>query len=115
PPADALANSVSRQVGALIEIADAEGQRVRYVKPHGALYNRIVVDRAQADAVVAGVMAASLGRPLPLLGPAGSAIEAAAADAGIPFVREAFVDRGYLADATLVPRDREGADGIEVG
>ncbi|QKJ18456.1 5-oxoprolinase subunit PxpA [Microbacterium hominis] len=88
----------------------AAGADVRYVKPHGALYNRIVHDAAQADAVADAIasLASRLGRPLPVLG-LGGAIAAAAGDRGLPFVREAFLDRGYLPDGTLVPRSRPGA------
>lgn len=86
------------------------GADIRYVKPHGALYNRIVHDPAQAGAVADAVaaFAEALGRPVPLLG-LGGAIEAAAAARGIPFMREAFLDRGYSADGALVPRDAPGA------
>lgn len=45
---------------------------------------------------------------LPLLGLGSSAVERAAASAGLPFLREAFVDRGYRADGTLVPRGEPG-------
>lgn len=79
----------------------AAGGSIRYLKPHGALYNRIVADEVQAD-VVARV-AADAG--LPVLGLPGSAIERAADRLGVRFVAEAFADRGYLADGSLAPRD----------
>jgi UPF0271 protein len=78
---------------------------VRYLKPHGALYNRIVVDEAQAE-VVARV-AADAG--LPILGLPGSAVERAAERLGVRFVVEAFADRGYRPDGSLAPRDTVGA------
>jgi UPF0271 protein len=89
------------QVGALAGIAQSAGGRVAYVKPHGALYNRIAVDPAIAEVVAE--TAGSL--DLPVLGLPRSAIEAACARAGVRFVREAFADRAYLADGTLAPRD----------
>jgi len=69
-----------------------------------------VHDPAQAGAVAGAVVAfaEALGRPLPVLG-LGGEIEAAAAEHGIPFVREAFLDRGYARDGTLVPRGAPGA------
>ncbi|MCM6761434.1 LamB/YcsF family protein [Rathayibacter sp. ZW T2_19] len=104
---DELHADVVYQIGALAAVARAAGTRVRYVKPHGALYNRIVHDEVQAEAVAAAVRDAAPG--LPILGLASSAIERAAAAAGSPFVREAFVDRGYRSDGTLVPRAEAGA------
>lgn len=106
-PADELAAEVAYQIGALEVFARAAGTRVSYVKPHGALYNRVVHDGQQARAVVEGVLLA--GGRLPLLGLPGSRLHACAREAGLPVVAEAFADRAYAADGTLVPRGREGA------
>lgn len=100
-----LRESVAAQLHALV----AAGADVRYVKPHGALYHAVRDDTAQAAAVVAAVAALSerVGRAVPILGLDG-AISRAAASAGLPFRREAFLDRGYLASGALVPRgDRD--------
>lgn len=88
----------------------AAGADVRYVKPHGALYHAASEDAATARAVAAAVadLSAQLGRAVPLLG-LGGAIVSAASDAGLPFHLEAFLDRGYLADGSLVPRGAPGA------
>lgn len=104
-PAD-LAAAVAEQLEAL-RLAGAD---LRYVKPHGALYHAVTRDRAQADAVarVVADVSAVVGRPLPVLGLPGE-ITAAAASVGLPFVHEAFLDRGYLPDGSLVPRSRPGA------
>jgi UPF0271 protein len=80
---------------------------VRYVKPHGALYNTAADDAVQADAVAAAV--AGYDAQLPLVGLAGSAHESAAARHGLRFVAEAFADRAYRSDGRLVPRDEPGA------
>jgi UPF0271 protein len=93
------------QVAALSGIAEQVGGHVAYVKPHGALYNRIAVDLEVAE-VVAEVARAL---DLPVLGLPGSAIAAACDRAGVRFVREAFADRGYLADGTLAPRSLDVA------
>ncbi|WP_328324468.1 LamB/YcsF family protein [Streptomyces sp. NBC_00455] len=106
-PARELADEVAYQIGALELFARAAGSRVSYVKPHGALYNRTVHDEEQAGAVVAGVRLA--GGALPVLGLPGSRLLAAAADAGLPAVTEAFADRAYTAQATLAPRSGPGA------
>ncbi len=78
-----------------------------YVKPHGALYNRVVHDREQAEAVVAGVRLADAS--LPVLGLPSSAVHAAAEAAGLTTVIEAFADRAYTGGGTLVPRSEPGA------
>ncbi|MER6716031.1 5-oxoprolinase subunit PxpA [Streptomyces sp. NPDC000877] len=106
PPAE-LAAEVAYQIGALEVFARAAGARVAYVKPHGALYNRVVHDEEQAAAVVDGVLLAD-GR-LPVLGLPGSRLLELAAKAGLPVVTEAFADRAYTDAGTLVPRSQEGA------
>lgn len=104
---DELADEVVYQVGALQAVAAAAGTSVRYVKPHGALYTAIVHHEAQAAAVVAGVRAVDPDLPLVVL--PGSVVERTARGAGLRTVGEAFVDRGYRADGTLVPRGDPGA------
>ncbi|OAR27713.1 hypothetical protein A8W25_03525 [Streptomyces sp. ERV7] len=106
-PPDELAAEVAYQIGALEVFARAAGSRVSYVKPHGALYNRVVHDEQQAAAVVEGIRLASTA--LPVLGLPGSRLLARAAKAGLPVVGEAFADRAYTSHATLVPRGQDGA------
>jgi 5-oxoprolinase (ATP-hydrolysing) subunit A len=106
PPAE-LSAEVAYQIGALEVFARAAGAGVAYVKPHGALYNRVVHDEEQAGAVVEGVLLA--GAELPVLGLPGSRLLELAGKAGLPTVGEAFADRAYTAAGTLVPRDLEGA------
>lgn len=103
---DELAAAVSGQLGALV----AAGADLRYVKPHGALYHAVTADPAQAEAVARAVAdrSALLGRALPVLGLDGE-IARAAASVGLPFVREAFLDRGYTPTGWLVSRSRPGA------
>jgi UPF0271 protein len=106
PPAE-LAAEVAYQIGALEVFARAAGSRVSYVKPHGALYNRVVHDTEQAGAVVDGVLLADA--TLPVLGLPGSRLLELADKAGLPPVTEAFADRAYTDEGTLVPRGRDGA------
>jgi UPF0271 protein len=106
PPRE-LADEVAYQIGALRVFARAAGADLAYVKPHGALYNRIVWDEGQADAVVDGILLA--GGELPVLGLPGSAVHRAAGAARLPVVTEAFADRAYRPDGTLVPRTEPGA------
>jgi UPF0271 protein len=104
---DELEADVMYQLGALDAFARAAGARVRYVKPHGALYNTAADDPAQARAVAAAV--AAVDASLPLLGLPGSALAAAAAEAGLSFVAEGFADRAYTSTGRLVPRSQPGA------
>ena len=102
-----LADDVTYQIGALEAMARVAGTRVRYVKPHGALYNAAVHHEAQAQAVVDAVRAYD--PSLPVLGLPGSQLLRRAEAAGLTPVREAFADRGYTPEGTLVPRSQEGA------
>ncbi|NQX29757.1 LamB/YcsF family protein [Microbacteriaceae bacterium VKM Ac-2854] len=104
---DELYADVVYQLGALDAAARAAGTSVRYIKPHGALYNRIVHDEEQAEAVARAVR--DVTRELPLLGLAGSVAHAAAERLGLRVLREAFVDRAYTHGATLVPRSVTGS------
>lgn len=104
---DDLVADVVYQIGALQALAHTVGTTVEYVKPHGALYNTIVGHEEQAAAVAEAVHAVD--PTLPVLGLAGSAFFAAAERLGVPTVPEAFADRGYRGDGTLVPRREPGA------
>jgi 5-oxoprolinase (ATP-hydrolysing) subunit A len=105
-PAELTAD-VLYQLGALEAFARAAGSRVRYLKPHGALYNRIARDPVQAAAVVEAIR--RYDPTLPLLTLPGSAAMAAAAEAGVPAVGEGFADRAYTAEGRLVSRREPGA------
>ncbi|WP_427015756.1 LamB/YcsF family protein [Pseudarthrobacter sp. P1] len=102
-----LTDDVVYQIGALQGLARAAGTSVKYVKPHGALYNTIVHHGAQAQAVVDAVL--SVDPTLPLMVLPGSEIQRAARAAGLRTVAEAFADRAYNADGTLVSRREPGA------
>ena len=104
---DDLYADVLYQIGALDGIARSVGSAVRYVKPHGALYNTVAHHRQQAEAVVAAV--ADYPAELPLLGLPGSILLQQAGERGLRAVTEAFADRGYRPDGTLIPRGRPGA------
>lgn len=106
PPKE-ISRHVTYQILALRDVCGAEGAKLSYVKPHGALYNRAARDRAAADAVVSAIR--DVEATLTLLGLAGSEMARAAEHAGIAFASEAFVDRAYKPNGTLVPRDQPGA------
>ncbi|HEY8719041.1 5-oxoprolinase subunit PxpA [Pengzhenrongella sp.] len=102
-----LTNDVIYQIGALQGIARVAGTSVGYVKPHGALYNAIVHHQVQAQAVVDAVVAVDPTLPLMVL--PGSQIQRVARSAGLRTVTEAFADRAYNPDGTLVSRTQPGA------
>ncbi|WP_211216235.1 LamB/YcsF family protein [Longispora albida] len=102
PPGE-LADEITYQIGALEVFARAAGGRVSYVKPHGALYNRVVTDQVQAAAVLDGIRRAG---DYPVLCLPESALLSLAGGHGVP---EAFADRTYTAQGHLVPRGQPGA------
>src|ERR1700722_3541958 len=110
----AMAVSVDRikldrlyQLGALDGIARSLGARVRSVKPHGALYNRMAVEPEVARGIAEAV--ASYSAELWVVMPAGSPALVAAHQVGGRVATEAFCDRAYLPDGTLAPRSEPGA------
>jgi UPF0271 protein len=102
-----LQADVVYQIGALQGLAKVAGTRVRYVKPHGALYNTIAHDRRQAGDVIAAVRA--IDPTLVLVALAGAPLVAWAREAGLTVVAEAFADRAYTPEGTLVSRREPGS------
>lgn len=102
-----LADDVLYQLGALQALARAAGSTIKYVKPHGALYNTIVHHEVHAQAVVDAIK--SFGEDLPVLLLPGSVALAKAEQAGLRPVAEAFADRNYNPDGTLVSRREPNA------
>ncbi|CDM87805.1 LamB/YcsF family protein [Xenorhabdus bovienii] len=102
-----LTADVIYQIGALQGLALAAGTSVRYVKPHGALYNTIANDERQALAVIEGILV--IDPNLVLVGLAGSNILRLAQEKGLKTIAEAFADRAYTAAGELVSRREAGA------
>jgi UPF0271 protein len=107
PTSRELVGDVIYQIGALQGLAAAAGTAVRYVKPHGALYNTIAHDERQADDVIDALLA--LGGKLALVVLAGAPLVERARQRGLRVISEAFADRGYNDDGTLVSRRLPGA------
>jgi UPF0271 protein len=100
------------QAGAVRAFAEAAGGRLQHVKPHGALYTSIVDSPELARAAASAV--AALGPDVILLMP--PAVAAAAAEAGVPFVPEGYVDLDYDAAGKLVlERAKQVRDPQEMG
>ena len=104
---DEVFAQVLYQLGAFGSLATAATVRMNHVKPHGALYNMAVRDDKLADAIVRAMLVAD--PYLILFAPANSALERAAVAAELRVVSEVFADRNYLADGSLVPRNRPDA------
>ncbi|MFW1939197.1 LamB/YcsF family protein [Acinetobacter junii] len=104
---DELYADVLYQISALQGLAQVAGTSVRYVKPHGALYNTIATNLVQAKAVIDAILAYD--SSLVLVALAGSPLIEFARKQGLRVVSEAFADRAYHRDGTLVSRRQEGA------
>jgi 5-oxoprolinase (ATP-hydrolysing) subunit A len=102
-PPQALRASIVEQISALRDIAG----RLNHVKPHGALYNDAHKDRALAEIVIDAIRAVD--PSLPIVCSDSSQMAVAARAAGTPVIREAFADRRYNADGSLVARSEPGS------
>ena len=107
PSSAELVGDTIYQIGALRGLARAAGTAVRYVKPHGALYNTIAHDARQAADVIAAIKAVD--PSLVLMALAGAPVVEQARAAGLTVVCEAFADRAYNADGSLVGRRLPGS------
>ena len=106
-PPEELDAQVRGQVSRLLELSDEEGVELRYVKLHGALANMAAEEPAVAMVAFAALV--GLKRELGVLAIDNSAQVEVADAIGFPIVREAYADRGYLANGLLVPRSAPGA------
>ncbi|WP_182084153.1 5-oxoprolinase subunit PxpA [Aureimonas sp. ME7] len=102
-----LVADVIYQIGALQRLAEVAGTRVTYVKPHGALYNTIASDPRQGRDVVDAVLRADPSLILMCL--ANAPLVRLAEGMGLRTVSEAFADRAYTPEGTLVSRREKGA------
>jgi UPF0271 protein len=108
-----LTDAVLYQIGALDAFARASGDRVRYLKPHGALYHSAAQREDYAGAVVAAVQ--DFDAALVVLGPPNSQLLALAAAAGLSVAVEGFADRAYDAEGRLAPRSQPGSVLTDLG
>jgi len=106
-PLEEVRALVLYQLGALDAFVRARGGRLSHVKAHGALYNRAAKDLPLAR-VIAEAVRAYRG-DLVLVGLAGSAQLSEARALGLRAVGEAFADRRYLPDGSLMPRSEPGS------
>jgi len=104
---DQLADTLRGQLEFLAVIVSRYQGEIKYVKPHGALYHRCNVDAATAKTVVE--VAQAFDPSLSMMGQAGTEFQVVCNQMGVQFIREAFADRRYLTDGSLMPRGQPGA------
>ncbi|MEM6378264.1 MAG: 5-oxoprolinase subunit PxpA [Bacteroidota bacterium] len=106
-PTVELKSIIKYQVAALKGLVESHGAQLKYVKPHGALYNTMAKDEKEATTVVEAIL--SIDPSLKIMGLAGSLVEQVVAQKGGQFIAEAFADRRYNKDGTLQSRATKGA------
>lgn len=104
---DELRSIVLYQLGALNTLVRARGGKLKHVKAHGALYNRAAKDSALARAFAEAVR--DFDSTLILVGLAGSVQLDEAKAVGLRAAGEAFADRRYMPDGSLMPRSQPGS------
>jgi UPF0271 protein len=105
------------QVDSLKALAGPLGVAIRYIKPHGALYNQAMRDDSDSMSISAGIIGAASLLGMPLMGQPATWLASLAASSGLRYIREAFPDRAYRDDGRLVPRSEpaaliEGVDAV---
>lgn len=107
PPYDRVAQDLRDQINALMRVTAEQGAQLQHVKPHGALYNQAAFDPVLADIVIQVMQ--DVAPHLSLVALAGSPIVARARATGLHVISEAFADRRYRHDGSLVPRSQPNA------
>lgn len=102
-----LFKSLRSQINSLIKVLRIENAMLHHIKPHGALYNNATINKSTADVIIEVLKSISL--PLKLYVPFNSVISELAEKENIPIVYEAFADRNYNDDLTLVSRNDKNA------
>ena len=105
--AEEVKNTVIYQIGALESFCRAAGIKLQHVKVHGALYNNAEKDLTIATAIAEAIKAVD--PTLYMLCLANSQMGVAARNAGLPYVEEAFADRAYTDEGSLVSRKIAGS------
>jgi UPF0271 protein len=103
----ALFKSIREQINSLMLVLRDENARLNHIKPHGALYNLAVTNTSIATVIIEVMKSISL--PIKLYVPYKSVIAELAIKENIPIVYEAFADRNYNDDLTLVLRKKKNA------
>ncbi|MEJ2113324.1 MAG: 5-oxoprolinase subunit PxpA [Flavobacteriaceae bacterium] len=102
-----LYTSLKKQIRSLLRVLKEEHLQLHHIKPHGALYNLVAIDKKTAKVVIEVIK--SIAYPLHLYAPYDSVIAKLAKKQNIPVTLEAFADRNYNDDLSLVSRTFENA------
>lgn len=102
-----LSSFIKYQVAALQGMVASAGGELKYVKPHGALYNEIANNRVVAETVYSAIK--SIDPSLKIMGLAGSHVEEILKEVGMEYIPEAFADRQYEANGKLRSRSLSNA------
>lgn len=106
-PKEELKSILRYQIAALKGMVESAGGKLSYVKPHGALYNTAAHSRDETLTIIEAIQ--SIDPKLALMGFAGSVMQKEAKAKGMAFIAEAFADRRYEPDGSLMSRSKEGA------
>jgi UPF0271 protein len=106
-PEDVFRESIQGQVASLVEVLDSLHTQLHHIKAHGALYN----DLAQGGSLAESYLEAlePYRDKAILFVPCNAALADRARDLGFRVWQEAFLDRAYMSDGSLVARNQEGA------
>lgn len=104
---DELIESVQTQIENLMQIIDSQGAQLNHIKPHGALYNDIASNQSLARIFLEAVLPYK--HKAVLYVPYNSGIERESLIQGFSIVHEAFADRAYSDDLSLVSREQKEA------
>jgi len=109
-------NKVRDQVTALLRVAEWQGARIFAVKATDPLLLAATTNRSIADAILDGAFE-GLSMDVPIIGPFEGAMDDYVRTGGLDYLREAYADRGYRQDGTLMPKDEPGAilEDVNVG
>ncbi len=102
-----LRSTIKSQITAFRKLLEKEGGKLSHIKPHGALYNVVASVKSQAIPFLQAIF--EISPATPVMGLAGSPLKSWAVEWGLGFISEAFADRKYQTDGTLVPRSEEGS------
>ena len=95
------------QVSAIKGMVESQGGQLKHVKPHGALYNDAALDENITRNIYEAI--SSIDEGLCVYGLSNTAHEHVANELGFSFISEAFADRKYHSDGTLVARFNSAA------
>ncbi|HKK73524.1 MAG TPA: 5-oxoprolinase subunit PxpA [Saprospiraceae bacterium] len=104
-PAEELKAIIRYQIAAVKGLTESLGGQLHFVKPHGALYNKMARDHSEAETVIEAIL--SMDKELAIMGLAGSHLREIVERKGGRFIAEAFADRRYEADGKLRSRNKQ--------